>query len=43
VAEPAPNPAAAIFIEIELPAGIKLRVPSDIGEAALRRIFAALS
>jgi transposase len=43
VAEPAPNPAAALFIEIELPTGIKLRVPSDIGEAALRRIFAALS
>jgi transposase len=43
VVEPAPNPAAAIFIEVELPAGIKLRVPSDIGEAALRRIFAALS
>jgi transposase len=42
-AAPAPEPAAGILIEFELPTGIKLRVPSDIGEAALRRIFAALS
>jgi transposase len=39
----APLPAATSLIEVELPTGIKLRVPSDAGEAALRRIFAALS
>jgi transposase len=42
-AESAPEPAATSFIEVELPTGVKLRVPSDAGEAALRRIFAALS
>lgn len=41
--EPAVEPAAASLIEVELPTGVKLRVPSDAGEAALRRIFAALS
>ncbi|GBQ37937.1 hypothetical protein AA11237_1680 [Acidocella aminolytica 101 = DSM 11237] len=39
----APKPAATNLIEVELPTGVKLRVPSDAGEAALRRIFAALS
>jgi transposase len=43
MADSAPLPAAASLIEVELPTGIKLRVPSDAGEAALRRIFAALS
>lgn len=42
-AEPAPDRAASSLIEVELPTGVKLRVPSDVGEAALRRIFAALS
>lgn len=42
-AEPAPEPAVTSLIEVELPTGVKLRVPSDAGEAALRRIFAALS
>jgi transposase len=42
-AEPAPDAAAASLIEIELPTGVKLRVPGDVGEAALRRILAALS
>ncbi|HTR64882.1 MAG TPA: transposase [Terriglobales bacterium] len=42
-AESAPEPTAAGLIEVELPTGVKLRVPSDAGEAALRRIFAALS
>jgi transposase len=42
-ARPAPEPAVTSPIEVELPTGVKLRVPSDVGEAALRRIFAALS
>jgi transposase len=42
-AEPAPDPAASSLIEVELPTGVKLRVPGDVGEAALRRILAALS
>jgi transposase len=42
-AGPAPEPAVTSPIEVELPTGVKLRVPSDAGEAALRRIFAALS
>lgn len=42
-AESAPGPATTSLIEVELPTGVKLRVPSDAGEAALRRIFAALS
>jgi transposase len=42
-AGPAPEPAVTNPIEVELPTGVKLRVPSDAGEAALRRIFAALS
>ena len=42
-AGPAPEPAVTSPIEVELPTGVKLRVPSDVGEAALRRIFAALS
>ena len=48
----APNPAPASpmaahavngIIEVELPAGARLRVPSDANEAALRRILPALS
>ena len=42
-AELASDPAAASLIEVELPTGVKLRVPGDVGEAALRRILAALS
>jgi transposase len=42
-AGPAPEPAVTSPIEVELPTGVKLRVPIDAGEAALRRIFAALS
>ena len=42
-AEPVRDPAAASLIEVELPTGVKLRVPGDVGEAALRRILAALS
>jgi transposase len=42
MAAPAPEPAASSLIEVEVPSGIKLRVPGDVGEAALRRIFAAL-
>lgn len=43
VAPPTAESAATSFIEVELPTGVKLRVPGDVGEAALRRIFAALS
>jgi transposase len=39
----APEPAAGGTVEIELPSGVKLRVSGDVGEAALRRIFSALS
>jgi len=39
----AADPAAASLIEVELPTGIKLRVPGDVSEAALRRILSALS
>jgi transposase len=43
-AEVAPASVVATgIIEIELPTGVKLRVPSDADEGALRRIFAALS
>jgi transposase len=41
-AQPAVDPAVASLIEVELPTGIKLRVPVDVSEAALRRILLAL-
>ncbi len=31
------------LIEVELPSGVKLRIGSDVGEAALRRVLSALS
>lgn len=45
---PAPDPepaslAAAILIEVELPNGVKLRVPDGVDQASLRRILSALS
>ena len=44
LASPAVVPAAAAsFIEVELPTGVKLRVPGDADEAVLRRILSALS
>lgn len=39
----APPPSASCVIEVELPTGAKLRVPGDVDEVALRRIFRALS
>ena len=41
-ARPAPAPASAETIEIELAGGVRLRVSERIGTAALRRIVAAL-
>jgi transposase len=41
--ELAPDPAASGLIEVELPSGVKLRIPADADEAALRRILSALS
>jgi transposase len=45
---PAPDPSmadpvVARIIEVELPTGVKLRVPGDVDEASLRRILSALS
>ncbi|TWB36928.1 IS66-like element accessory protein TnpA [Nitrospirillum pindoramense] len=34
---------AAGMIEVELPTGVRLRITGDVGEAALRRVLAALS
>jgi transposase len=39
--EPAPGPGGVIVVE--LPTGVKVRVTGDVGEAALRRVLAALS
>jgi len=38
-----PRPGSGGVIEVELPTGVKLRVTGDVGEAALRRVLAALS
>ena len=35
--------SAGCVIDVELPTGARLRVPGDVDEAALRRIFRALS
>lgn len=45
---PAPDPeqtppATVAPIEVELPSGVKLRVPGGVDEASLRRILSALS
>jgi transposase len=42
-APPLPNIAATSSIEVDLPNGIKLRIPRDVDEAALRLILSALS
>lgn len=38
-----PRDPAVCIIDVELPTGAKLRVPGDVDEASLRRIFRALS
>lgn len=38
-----PDPPMAGIIEVELPTGVKLRVPGDVDAASLRRILLALS
>lgn len=44
VAEAAERAPVAIgVIELELPTGVRLRITGDVGEAALRRVLAALS
>ncbi len=40
---PRADPVVAGIIEVELPTGVKLRVPGDVDEASLRRILLALS
>jgi transposase len=40
---PKADPVVAGIIEVELPTGVKLRVPGDADEASLRRILSALS
>lgn len=43
---PAPEaapPASGALIEVELPSGVKLRVPDGVDEISLRRILSALS
>ena len=37
------DPVAVGIIEVELPTGVKLRVPGDVDERSLRRILSALS
>ena len=39
----AADPAVVSLIEVDLPTGIKLHVPGNVSEAALRRILSALS
>jgi transposase len=40
---PMADPVVVGIIEVELPTGVKLRVPGDVDEASLRRILSALS
>lgn len=37
------SPVALGMIEVELPAGVRLRITGDVREATLRRVLAALS
>lgn len=44
VPEAVEKAAVAIgMIEVDLPSGVRLRITGDVGEAALRRVLAALS
>ena len=40
---PMADPVVTSIIEVELPTGVKLRVPGDVDEGSLRRILSALS